>query len=142
MFATKTSVHQRKKSEDSTGYRTRLHAACKAFGKKSSETSRNIDCQEFLMKALGFAEVEDDGTPPAGPSSGSTAGSSSSSAAQLETKGWTRTPCSESGAFYYVHSDGRVQWEAPEEMQPKPKKPKPSGPPPPTDTAHASHPTT
>ena len=155
MFANKTSVHQRKKSEDSNGYRTRLHAACKAFGKKSPETSRNCDCQEFLMKALGFAEAGDDGTPARpssgstagsssgsaadsssgsgnGSSSGSTAGSSSSSAAQLETKGWTRTPCSESGAFYYVHSGGRVQWEVPEEVQPKPKKLKPSGPPPPT----------
>ena len=156
MFATKTSVHQRKKSEDSNGYRTRLHAACKAFGKKSPETSRNIDCQEFLMKALGLAEPEDDGTPagpPPGPaddpssgsgngsSSGSTAGSSSGSAAQLETKGWTRTPCSESGAFYYVHSDGRVQWEVPEEMQPKPKKLKPSGPPPSTAFGGAPVPT-
>ena len=54
MFATKTSVHQRKKSEDSNGYRTRLHAAGKAFGKKPPETFRNCDCQEFLMKAPGL----------------------------------------------------------------------------------------
>ena len=136
MFASKPSVMQRKKSEGSNGYRTRLHAACKVFGKKSPETFRYCDCQEFLMKALGFAELEDGASTAgsssgstAGSSSGSTAGSSSVSAAQVETKGWTRTPCSESGAFYYVHFDGRVQWEVLEEMQPTPKKLKPSGPP-------------
>ena len=42
-----------------------------------------------------------------------------------------RTPCSATGAFYFVHKvTGEAQWELPEELAPPPKKNKPAGPPP------------
>ena len=44
---------------------------------------------------------------------------------------WTRTPCSETGAFYYAQMDGRMQWEVPVDLERRTKKGRPSRPPPP-----------
>ena len=153
-FPSKTSLETRKKTETKDEYHDKIRAGCRAFGSRKPELPLR-ECREFLLGALGLLvqdeddeeeeeEEEDakDAEEPAVPA-GKAAAKRSAKAkgagaaageppAAAQPSPWTRTPCSETGAFYYVHTDGRMQWEVPVDLERPTKTAKPSGPPPPS----------
>ena len=139
-FPSANTIKSCKRSTPREDHNMRIRAGCRAFGLKAPESHPKAALVSFLLEHLGFSvpvDDDDDDEPPAKPRAKPPAkppANPKPTDAPDETPEadvWVRTPCSATGAFYFVHKvTGEAQWEVPEELAPPPKKNKPAGPPP------------
>ena len=139
-FPSATSIGKRKSRETPKEHTERLHAACRAYGRKKPESFTKGDNTSYLTVKLGY-DVEPEGPPPKGdgkpggkPEEAEPAEASGkpadASGRPADARGkWERLPSSSyDGFFYWLNKEtGEVQWE---EQPAATKKVRPAGPPP------------
>jgi hypothetical protein len=132
-FPSATSIGKRKSRETSKEHTERLHAACRAYGRKKPKSFTKGDNMSYLTIKLGY-DVEPEGPPPKG--DGKPGGKADepdpaeASGKPADARGkWERLPSSSyDGFFYWLNKEtGEVQWE---EQPAATKKVRPAGPPP------------
>jgi hypothetical protein len=132
-FPSATSIGKRKSRETPKEHTERLHAACRAYGRKKPESFTKGDNTSYLTVKLGY-DVEPEGPPPKG--DGKPGGKADepdpaeASGKPADARGkWERLPSSSyDGFFYWLNKEtGEVQWE---EQPAATKKVRPAGPPP------------